>query len=103
MKITLLCENEVCSMHWLAEWGGRLSNMATRKSCLIRGQPLYAVIGGFHLLAEDNPPIDETIAYFKGEAPEVLLLMHCVEFPALVAFHNAFGSKKYAAGDVITL
>jgi len=21
MKITLLCENEVCSMHWLAEWG----------------------------------------------------------------------------------
>ena len=69
----------------------------------VTGQPLYAVIGGFHLLAEDNPPLDETIAYFKAEAPEVLLPMHCVDFPALVAFHNAFGSRKYAAGDVIDL
>lgn len=69
----------------------------------VTGQSLYAVIGGFHLLAEDNPPIDQTIAYFKQENPEILLPMHCVDFPALVAFHNAFGSKKFAAGDVITL
>jgi len=69
----------------------------------VTGQPLYAVIGGFHLLAGDNPPISETIAYFKAQAPEVLLPMHCVDFPALVAFHNEFGSRKYAAGDVIKL
>ena len=69
----------------------------------VTGQPLYAVIGGFHLLEEENPPLKETIAYFKKENPPVLLPMHCVDFPALVAFHNAFGSKKYAAGDVIEL
>ena len=69
----------------------------------VTGQPLYAVIGGFHLLSGDKPPIDETIAYFKAEAPKVLLPMHCVDFPALVAFHNVFGSRKYAAGDVIKL
>lgn len=67
----------------------------------VTGQPLYAVIGGFHLLAEDNPPIEETIAYFKAEAPEVLLPMHCVDFAAKVAFHNVFGSQKFSAGDVI--
>lgn len=69
----------------------------------VTGQPLYGVIGGFHLLSGDKPPIKETIAYFKAEAPKVLLPMHCVGFPALVAFHNEFGSSKYAAGDVITL
>ena len=69
----------------------------------VTGQPLYAVIGGFHLLAGDKPPVKETIEYFKAQAPKVLLPMHCVDFPALVAFHNAFGSKKYAAGDVIKL
>lgn len=67
----------------------------------VTGQPLYAVIGGFHLMAEDKPPIKETIAYFKEQAPEVLLPMHCVDFAAKVAFHNAFGAQKYAAGDVI--
>ncbi len=65
--------------------------------------PLYAVIGGFHLLSEENPPVAETIAYFKSEVPQVLLPMHCVDFPALVAFHNAFGCRKYSAGDVIEL
>ena len=69
----------------------------------VTGQSLYAVIGGFHLLAEEDPPVDETINYFKQENPEILLPMHCVDFPALVQFHNAFGSAKYSAGDVIEL
>jgi 7,8-dihydropterin-6-yl-methyl-4-(beta-D-ribofuranosyl)aminobenzene 5'-phosphate synthase len=69
----------------------------------VTGQPLYAVIGGFHLLSEENPPIAETIDYFKTEKPPILLPMHCVDFPALVAFHNAFGSRKLSAGDTIEL
>lgn len=69
----------------------------------VTGQPLYAVIGGFHLLSEENPPLKETIEYFKTENPTHLLPMHCVDFPALVAFHNEFGSKKYSAGDIIEL
>lgn len=69
----------------------------------VTGQSLYAVIGGFHLLSEEIPPIAETIDYFKAENPPILLPMHCVDFPALVAFHNAFGSQKFSAGDVIEL
>ncbi len=69
----------------------------------VTGQPLYAVIGGFHLLAEENPPVAETVDYFKKENPPMLLPMHCVDFSALVAFHNAFGSPKFSAGDVIEL
>jgi len=69
----------------------------------VTGQTLYAVIGGFHLLSEETPPVAETIDYFKAENPSVLLPMHCVDFPALVAFHNAFGSQKFSAGDVIEL
>ncbi len=69
----------------------------------VTGQDLHAVIGGFHLLASENPPVDDTIAYFESERPAVLLPMHCVDFQALVKFHNVFGSPKYGAGDVIEL
>ncbi len=67
----------------------------------VTGQPLHAVIGGFHLMKSENPPIDETIAYFKAEAPELLLPMHCVDFAYQAKFHNVFGCLKYGAGDVI--
>jgi len=69
----------------------------------VTGQRLHAVIGGFHLMAAEKPPVDETIAYFKAEAPEVLLPMHCVDFAYQVKFHNAFGCPKYGSGDVIEL
>lgn len=69
----------------------------------VTGQPLHAVLGGFHLLAAENPPVDETIRYFQDEAPEVLLPMHCVDFPTLSKFHQVFGSPKYGAGDVLEI
>ncbi|MEO1119661.1 MAG: MBL fold metallo-hydrolase [Pseudomonadota bacterium] len=69
----------------------------------VTGQPLYAVLGGFHLLAAENPPVEETIGYFQAEAPEVLLPMHCVDFPTLARFHTTFGSPKHGAGSVIEL
>ena len=67
----------------------------------VTGQALHAVLGGFHLLAAESPPVDETIGYFQAEAPEVLLPMHCVDFPTLAKFHQVFGSPKYGAGDVV--
>lgn len=67
----------------------------------VTGKPLHAVIGGFHLMKAERPPVDETIAYFKAEAPEVLLPMHCVDFAYQVKFHNAFGCPKYGVGDEI--
>lgn len=69
----------------------------------VTGQRLHGVIGGFHLMKAEKPPVDETIAYFKAEAPEVLLPMHCVDFAYQVKFHNAFGCPKYGSGDVIEL
>lgn len=67
------------------------------------GLPLYAVIGGFHLMHAERPPVEATIAYFKDEAPEVLLPMHCVDFEYMAAFYAAFGMPRRGAGEVITL
>ena len=67
------------------------------------GLPLHAVIGGFHLLHAENPPVTETIDYFKSQSPEILLPMHCVEFDILARFHAELGTQKLGAGDVIEL
>ena len=69
----------------------------------VTGQGLRAVIGGFHLLHDEDPPVDETIDYFRAEAPELLLPMHCVEFDILARFHTELGTAKLGAGDVIEL
>jgi len=69
----------------------------------ITGQPLYAVIGGFHLF-EDNPEIvDKTIQYFKAEKPEYILPMHCVDFPTQAKLYANCDTEKYSTGDTIEL
>ena len=69
----------------------------------VTGKNLYAVIGGFHLLHNEEPPVDETIVWFKAERPEILLPMHCVDFDILARFHAELGTRKLGAGDVIEL
>ena len=69
----------------------------------VSGLPLYAVIGGFHLLHSEDPPVDETLAWFKAEAPEILLPMHCVEFDILARFHLELGTEKLGAGSKIEI
>jgi len=69
----------------------------------VTGLPLYAVIGGFHLMKAEDPPLEETIAYFRQEAPKILLPMHCVEFPYMAAFHAALGTPHCGSGEVIKL
>ncbi|MEM1162571.1 MAG: MBL fold metallo-hydrolase [Pseudomonadota bacterium] len=69
----------------------------------LTGLPLHAVIGGFHLLHNEDPPVEETISWFKAETPEILLPMHCIEFDILARFHNELGTRKLGAGDVIEL
>lgn len=39
--------------------------------------PLYAVIGGFHLVGEQEANIDATVKDFKVLSPKVLLPGHC--------------------------
>ena len=67
----------------------------------VTGQKLYAVIGGFHLFEKDKKAVDGSLEYFSREKPELLLPMHCVDFPTMTKFYTQFGCKKYAAGDTI--
>ena len=64
---------------------------------------LYAVIGGFHLSANEPDIVLQTIEYFRKENVPHLYPMHCVDFPTLVQFHNEFGLNKYSTGDVILI
>ncbi|WP_343081955.1 MBL fold metallo-hydrolase [Ostreiculturibacter nitratireducens] len=69
----------------------------------VTGQHLHAVIGGFHMMKAEDPPIDETIDWFMQEKVERLLPMHCVEFEYLVKFHAAFAMPTVGAGDLIEI
>lgn len=70
---------------------------------VITGQKLYAVIGGFHLLHSEDPPVEQTIDYFREEGPEVLMPMHCVDFDIQSRFQYEFGGPRPGAGSVIEL
>jgi len=65
--------------------------------------PVIAVIGGFHLMAEEVEVIEKTVEYFKSESQMTLYPMHCVDFPALAAFYNEFRIFKAGTGDQILL
>lgn len=69
----------------------------------VTGQHLYAVIGGFHLLHAEDPPVEETIAYFKAEQPEHLMPMHCVDFDIQAKFQMLFGGPRHGSGSLIEL
>lgn len=69
----------------------------------VTGQPLHAVIGGFHLLHSEDPPVDATIDYFKREAPEILMPVHCVDFDIQAKFQTTFGYTRAGAGSLIEI
>lgn len=69
----------------------------------ITGQPLHAVIGGFHLLHDEDPPTEQTIAYFKAEKPEILMPMHCIDFDIQARFQQEFGGPRPGAGSLIEI
>ncbi len=69
----------------------------------VSGQPLYAVIGGFHLFENNQKAVDKTVDYFKVEKPAHLFPMHCVDFPTQAKFYTNFGSKKCSTGDSIEI
>lgn len=69
----------------------------------VTGQRLRAVIGGFHLIHEEEPAVEETIAYFEAEAPDLLLPLHCVEFDIQARLQRIFGYTRPGAGSVIEI
>lgn len=70
---------------------------------MVTGQKLYAVIGGFHLMHKEDPPVEETIAYFEREKPDILLPIHCVEFDIQSRLQQVFGYDRPGAGSLITI
>lgn len=59
-----------------------------------------AVIGGFHLKANDTQT-QKTIDYFKKNNVSRLLPSHCTQLPALAAFYQAFQIEHVKAGMVL--
>ncbi len=69
----------------------------------VTNQPLYGVIGGFHL-AEDKPEaVEGTIDYLKNENVQKIFPMHCVDFPTLCKFYQKFGIEKLGAGATLEI
>ena len=69
----------------------------------VTGQKLHAVVGGFHLLHSEEPPIDETIEYFKNEKPAHVMPVHCVDFDIQARFQIAFNGTRPGSGSLIEL
>lgn len=69
----------------------------------VTGQKLYGVIGGFHLVHDEQPSVDDTIAYFQAEAPAHLLPVHCVAFDIQARMQQVFGYDRPGAGSLIEL
>jgi 7,8-dihydropterin-6-yl-methyl-4-(beta-D-ribofuranosyl)aminobenzene 5'-phosphate synthase len=69
----------------------------------VTGQRLHGVVGGFHLMHNEKPAVDETIAYFEAETPEVLLPVHCVEFDIQARMQRIFGYARPGAGSVVEI
>jgi len=63
---------------------------------------IYAVIGGFHLVADDELT-HQTIDFLKKMKVEKVMPSHCTQFPALVALHKEFGFIQVKSGNVIVL
>ena len=69
----------------------------------VTGQDLHAVIGGFHLLHAENPPVAETLEYFAREAPAHLMPMHCIDFDIQALMQQRFGLTRPGSGSLIEL
>ena len=69
----------------------------------VTGQPLHAVIGGFHLVNQEKPAVEETIDWFKTENIAQLLPVHCVSFNIQARFQTEFGYERPGAGSLIEL
>ncbi|MFH1127613.1 MAG: MBL fold metallo-hydrolase [archaeon] len=63
---------------------------------------VYAVLGGFHLM-EDDEITKRTTEYFKKEKIEKIYPTHCTELPALARFYDMFKIKRIHSGDIIEL
>lgn len=69
----------------------------------VTGQPLHAVIGGFHLVHPEKPSVDETIAWLRAEKIPRLLPVHCISFDIQGRLQAEFGYDRPGAGSLIEI
>jgi 7,8-dihydropterin-6-yl-methyl-4-(beta-D-ribofuranosyl)aminobenzene 5'-phosphate synthase len=58
---------------------------------LFPATPVWAVVGGFHLLEADADRIKRSVDYLKGLGPRQVVAGHCTGFDALCSLRRAFG------------
>lgn len=57
---------------------------------LTDNRPIYAVIGGMHLVAAGPERLEKTIAALSQINPRYLMPLHCTGFPAMARLHHEF-------------
>lgn len=55
--------------------------------------PLWAIVGGLHLLQADSRRIEKSVSYLKTWDPQVVVAGHCTGFDALCSLKKAFGER----------
>lgn len=57
------------------------------------GMPIYAIVGGSHLIEADEPRLNNTINYLKEKNINILRLSHCTGDRAVEKLESEFGNK----------
>ncbi len=67
--------------------------------------PVWAVVGGFHLLHADAKRIKRSVDYLKSLEPQQVIAGHCTGFDALCSLRRVFGKRfrRLSVGDRFSL
>ena len=69
-------------------------NVLERAREIVPGVPLYAIVGGLHLVGANEKLIPETVEAMKHFSPQVLAVGHCTGWRALTYLVNEFGEER---------
>ena len=72
-----------------------LVNTLEAMRALFPAEPLWAIVGGFHLLHADKKRIRSTLQYLKEWKPELILAGHCTGFDAMCGLRRVFGKRLH--------
>jgi 7,8-dihydropterin-6-yl-methyl-4-(beta-D-ribofuranosyl)aminobenzene 5'-phosphate synthase len=74
-------------------------------TALFPGTPVWAVVGGLHLLHADARRIKRSVDYLKSLGPQLVAAGHCTGFDALCSLRRAFGKRfrRLSVGERICL
>lgn len=69
------------------------------------GMPIYAIVGGSHLIEADELRLNNTIDYLKEKSINIFRLSHCTGYSAVEKLESEFGNKFIYnnSGNVIEL